>query len=292
MSALLRTFSPQTRDIGFPVRRLLPAAAQRSVGPFVFLDHMGPTGFAPGTTEGDVRPHPHIGLGTITYLFSGAIMHRDSLGVVQRIEPGAVNWMCAGRGVVHSERIPADVREQGIEVEGLQMWIALPEAQQECEPLFRHYAADVLPEWSEDGACWRLLAGQWDTHLSPVQLPIDTFYATGELDAQTRFVFPGHVAERAVYVVRGELEIEGSVLSAGMLAVLGPDHAEFIAREASCVMLLGGAPLDGPRLMWWNFVSTSRELIERAAAEWEADRFAKVPGEHERIPAPPLLLAR
>ncbi|GAB4063635.1 pirin family protein [Uliginosibacterium sediminicola] len=286
----LRILTPQTRDIGFPVRRLLPAAAQRSVGPFVFLDHMGPATFAPDSTEGDVRPHPHIGLATITYLFSGAIVHRDSLGVVQRIEPGAVNWMCAGRGVVHSERMPEDVRRNGDLVEGIQMWVALPAALEACEPQFLHYPAESLPQWEEAGAQWHLLIGHWGRHSSPVEQPSETFYASGKLAAQACFRFPSEVAERALYVVHGALQIGDQQVQAGSLAILDADFdAEILATEASCLMLLGGAPLDAPRQMWWNFVSTSRERIEEANADWVAERFPVVPGEHERIPAPPLL---
>lgn len=284
-----RLFKAQTRDIGFPVLRLLPQMGVRAVGPFVFLDHMGPARFAAGTTENDVRPHPHIGLGTITYLFSGAMMHRDSLGVVQRIEPGAVNWMCAGSGVAHSERIPEDIREASTEVEGIQMWIALPEAQQEMPPSFRHYAKDEMPHWDDAHAHWQLLIGQWGERVSPVIVPPKAFYATGELAAGACFEFPPHIAERAIYVAHGMLDIDGVPLDAGTLAVLSPESApKILASTTARIMLLGGAALDGPRHMWWNFVSASRERIEKAAADWESGRFAAVPGEAERIPAPPL----
>lgn len=279
---------PQSRDIGFTVRRLLPAMQARSVGPFVFLDHMGPAGFKAGTTENDVRPHPHIGLATVTYLFSGAIMHRDSLGVVQRIEPGAVNWMRAGRGVVHSERIPEDIRASGTQIEGIQMWVALPAEQQEAEPVFHHHAADSLPRWQDGGARWHLLIGHWGERNSPVTQPSPTFYAAGELSAGAVFRFPEGITERALYVVSGELLLEGEAVSEGTLAVLPTNWQGDIAAQAdSRVMLLGGAPLDGPRHMWWNFVSTSRERIAQAYEDWEGGRFANVPGEGERIPAPP-----
>lgn len=280
---------PQSRDIGFPVRRLLPAVQARSVGPFVFLDHMGPAAFEAGTTANDVRPHPHIGLGTLTYLFTGAMLHRDSLGVVQRIEPGAVNWMCAGRGVVHSERIPEDIRTHGIEVEGIQMWVALPADQQEREPTFRHYPAADLPCWQDGGARWHLLIGRWDERASPVEQPSATFYAAGELAAGARFAFPDTVVERAIYVARGALEAGAETAGAGTLVVLPADwRDDLLATADSRLMLLGGAPLDAPRHMWWNFVSTSRERIEQAYHDWEAGRFPSVPGETERIPAPPL----
>lgn len=287
--AVPRLLKAQIRDIGFPVMRLLPQAAVRAVGPFVFLDHMGPASFSAGTSENDVRPHPHIGLGTITYLFSGAMMHRDSLGIVQRIEPGAVNWMCAGRGVTHSERIPEDIRETGQQVEGIQMWIALPAAQQEMAPAFQHYAREELPSWGDGDSHWQLLIGQWGNQLSPVNVPPETFYASGQLAPAASFEFPPEITERAIYLAHGTLDIDGTSLEAGTLAVLTPESTPTIrASSAARIMLLGGAPLDGPRHMWWNFVSTSRERIEKAAADWESGLFASVPGEIERIPAPPL----
>ncbi|GAA5157986.1 pirin family protein [Viridibacterium curvum] len=280
---------PQSRDIGFTVRRLLPAVQARSIGPFVFLDHMGPARFKAGSTENDVRPHPHIGLGTLTYLFSGAIMHRDSLGIVQRIEPGAVNWMCAGRGVVHSERFPEDLRSSDTTVEGIQMWLALPADKQEVEPSFQHYPADVLPRWQDAGAHWHLLIGHWGERSSPVTQLSDTFYVAGELATGDRFSFPAHVIERALYVVSGALKLGEDSAGEGTLVVLPADwQGDITATADSRVMLLGGAPLDGPRHMWWNFVSTSRERIAQAYEDWEAGRFPVVPGETEYIPAPPL----
>ncbi len=289
MAAIAQILQGHEKDIGFTVRRLLPAARQRSVGPFVFLDHMGPAQFAAGTTEGDVRPHPHIGLGTITYLFSGAMMHRDSIGMVQRIAPGAVNWMSAGRGVVHSERVPGDIRERGIPVEGIQMWVALPAAHEDDEPQFRHTPAEALPEWEAGGARIRLLIGTWCERRSPVELPSETFYAAAELSAGTALTLPDEIAERAVYCASGTVDIDGAPVNAGSLAVIEPrSQVRLAAISDSRVMLLGGAPLDGPRHLWWNFVATDRARIERAAADWEAGRFPMVPGETERIPAPPL----
>jgi redox-sensitive bicupin YhaK (pirin superfamily) len=289
MAAIAQVLQGHEKDIGFTVRRLLPAARQRSVGPFVFLDHMGPAHFESGTTEGDVRPHPHIGLGTVTYLFSGAMIHRDSLGFVQRIEPGAVNWMSAGRGVVHSERLPEDVRASGQAVEGIQMWIALPAALEDSEPLFRHTPAANLPVWERDGARVRLLIGEWNGAHSPVDIPSETFYATADLAAEAAIDLPDAVVERALYCVAGVVEVEGQRVEAGSLAVfeIGA-HVRVSAVEAARVMLLGGAPLDGPRHIWWNFVASDRSRIERAAVDWEAGHFPNVPGETERIPAPPL----
>jgi redox-sensitive bicupin YhaK (pirin superfamily) len=281
--------SAQTRDIGFPVRRLLPASAVRSLGPFVFLDHMGPAYFPAGSTLNDVRAHPHIGLATVTYLFSGAMMHRDSLGVEQRIEPGAVNWMCAGAGIVHSERIPEDVRANQIAVEGIQMWVALPLDQETCAPAFHHTPADALPQWHDAHSHWTLLIGTWGAHRSPVTQASDTFYATGQLAAGSQIAFPRHVGQRGLYVAQGCVQIDGATYAAGTLAVLVPeaDHCIEVTKP-SRVMLLGGAPLDAPRHMWWNFVSSRRERIAQARTAWEQGKFAPVPGETERIPAPPL----
>ncbi|MCP1572828.1 redox-sensitive bicupin YhaK (pirin superfamily) [Herbaspirillum rubrisubalbicans] len=218
MSNILHKIQGLTRDIGFPVRRLLPAAAARTVGPFVFFDHMGPVEFDAGTTEGDVRPHPHIGLATVTYLFSGAMMHRDSLGVVQRITPGAVNWMAAGRGIVHSERIPDDIREQKVPVHGLQMWVALPAEQEEGDPLFRHYAAQEMPETTVGGARLHVLAGSAFGVSSPVITASPTLYVAGSTTEGAELEIAAEVQERALYVVRGDVTLDGERLEAGTLA--------------------------------------------------------------------------
>jgi len=278
---------PKTRDIGFPVKRLLPAAQRRAVGPFVFLDHMGPARFVPDTTEGDVRPHPHIGLATVTYLFSGAFMHRDSLGVVQRIDPGAVNWMTAGSGIVHSERVPEDVRTDGTPVQGIQMWVALPSANEEDAPSFRHYPAAVLPVSDVGGVRIVLLAGAMAGMESPVATPSPTIYAELQVAADRRCTLSPAYPELALYLVEGTIRFEDQVLEAPRLIVLDRDASvDFIATTASRLMLLGGAALEAPRHMWWNFVSSSAERIERAKRDWAEDRFGTVPGEHERIPLP------
>ncbi|KZE29608.1 pirin family protein [Crenobacter luteus] len=293
MNAVLHEIRALARDIGFPVRRLLPSVKAQSVGPFVFLDHMGPARFAAGTSDGDVRPHPHIGLATVTYLFSGAMMHRDSLGSVQRIEPGAVNLMSAGRGIVHSERIPADVRETGETVEGIQMWIALPIADEEGEPSFVHYPEDLLPRWRDGGADVHLLIGELLGRRSPVAVKSATLYAALTLAAGGAFVVPDAAPERALYVAQGEVTLDGAPVAPGTLLVLAPGATPRVeAAGGARLMLLGGAVLDGEtvgygrRVMWWNFVSSRRERIELAKADWRDGRFAPVPGETEFIPLP------
>ncbi len=287
MTQIRTRIASRIRDIGFPVRRLLPAFEARSVGPFVFLDHMGPAGFAHTGTEGDVRPHPHIGLATVTYLFSGAFMHRDSLGTVQRIEPGAINWMTAGRGVVHSERIPADIRARGEAVEGIQMWVALPQAHEDDAPGFWHHPAGTLPTLTLPGVALRVLVGDAFGLTSPVRTYDRTLFVAAELEADAAFTLPAGHPERAVYVVSGCVTVGGARVEAGTLVVLEPGtDVPVRADTAARLMLVGGDPLDGPRYMWWNFVSSSRARIEQAKADWKADRFEPVPGESEWIPLP------
>ena len=290
MSNIRHKIQGLTRDIGFPVRRLLPAAAVRTVGPFVFFDHMGPVEFDAGTTEGDVRPHPHIGLATVTYLFSGAMMHRDSLGMVQRITPGAVNWMASGRGIVHSERVPDDIREQKVPVHGLQMWVALPADQEDSAPLFRHYAAEDMPVAEVGGAKLHVLAGSAFGVTSPVATASPTLYVAASVAQGAALEIPADAAERAVYVVKGEVALDGERLEPGTLAILEPGAAVALKAGGDAVfMLLGGEPLDGPRFVWWNFVSTSKEKIEAAKTAWntrDKSVFPDIPGETEWIPLP------
>jgi redox-sensitive bicupin YhaK (pirin superfamily) len=275
---------PRTRDLGdgFQVRRALPAVEKRAVGPFVFFDQMGPVRLAPGHGL-DVRPHPHIGLATITYLFSGEILHRDSLGTVQPIRPGEVNWMTAGRGIVHSERTPAALRAAGAEAFGIQIWIGLPAAQEEVEPSFVHFKTPDLPLL--DGGL-RLVAGTLRGARSPVPTFSPMFYAVAELAAGASVTVPAEHEERAAYVAQGEVEIAGRPFPAGQLLILEPKK-EVVATAAadSRVLLLGGEPL-GHRHMWWNFVSSRKERLAQAAADWKAGRFAPVPGESEFIPLP------
>jgi len=287
MSAIVQRLTTHAHDIGFTVRRALPAATQRSIGPFVFLDHMGPARFPVGSTGGDVRPHPHIGLATVTYLFSGSMMHRDSLGSVQLIEPGAVNWMTAGKGIVHSERMPADIREHNRAVEGLQMWVALPRDKEECEPGFWHYAADALPQLEYPGAVVRVLCGHFGGAESPVLTTSPTLYLAVELRAQGSITLPADYAERGLYLTCGSVLIDGEAAEEFELVVLEAGvEVTITALEETRLMVVGGAPLDGPSLMWWNFVASDREKIEAAKIRWQTGQFARVPGETEFIPLP------
>ncbi|MBL8254900.1 MAG: pirin family protein [Candidatus Competibacter sp.] len=287
MSAIQHLILPQISDIGFPVQRLLPTAKIPAVGPFVFFDHMGPARFASEGTEGDVRPHPHIGLATVTYLYSGAMMHRDSLGHVQRIEPGAINLMAAGRGIVHSERVPADIRADQVAVQGIQIWLALPAEREEMEPAFHHYPAEALPTFTAEGVSLRLLIGSAFGLESPVIAYSPTFQADAELAAGAILELPPDYPERGVYLAEGQLAVDGEPLAAGQLVVLAPSRTVRLeARTPVRLMLLGGAPLDGKRFIYWNFVARSRERIEHAKADWAEGRFASVPGETEFIPAP------
>jgi redox-sensitive bicupin YhaK (pirin superfamily) len=279
---------PRTRDLGdgFTVRRALPAAERRMVGPFVFWDHMGPTVVAPGKGL-DVRPHPHIGLATVTYLFDGEIMHRDSLGTVQPIRPGAVNWMVAGRGIVHSERTPPELRAAGPSLSGIQSWVALPREQEECEPAFTHYPAEALPEMEGEGIRVRLIAGSLGGGTSPVQTASETLYAEIVLVPGAQMAVAAHYAERAIYVVSGRVFLAGRVCVPGELMVLAKGTAPTLAtQEYSRLMLFGGAPMDGPRHIWWNFVSSSTARIEQAKDDWRQGRFPPVPDETDCIPLP------
>lgn len=271
---------------GFQVRRALPVAQLRAVGPFVFLDQMGPARIPAGQGL-DVRPHPHIGLSTMTYLYEGEILHRDSLGTVQPISPGAINWMLAGRGIVHSERSPSHLRAREHRLFGLQFWVALPRAQEEAAPSFRHIDRDSVPALHEAGVDTRLLAGSMDGVAAPFNAPHPMICVDFEMvaGAATR-VSPGW-PERALYVSAGDVEIADARFSEGQLIVLAPGaEARLRALSNARVMLIGGEPLDGPRHIWWNFVSSSQDRIEQAKADWKAGRFAAVPGETEFIPLP------
>jgi len=285
-SPILRRIEGRARDIGIPVRRILPAAGQRMVGPFIFLDHMGPVTMPPGRGM-DVRPHPHIGLATVTYLFEGEIEHRDSLGVVQTIRPGDVNWMVAGRGIAHSERTGAELRKRGVSMNGIQSWVALPRAHEETAPSFRHHANASLPARTADGVALRLIAGTLDGMRAPVEVFSPTFYADLAMEGGAEYALPPEHAERAAYVADGEIAAGGESIAAGTLAVFAVGGTVALrASRASRVMILGGAPMDGERLIWWNFVSSSAERLECAKADWREGRFAPVPGETEFIPLP------
>ncbi|GMU73146.1 MAG: hypothetical protein AMXMBFR42_26010 [Burkholderiales bacterium] len=287
MPAIVHLVKPRERDLGsFPVRRLLPAAAARSVGPFVFVDHMGPLALAPG--EGvDVRPHPHIGLATVTWLWEGALVHRDSLGVVQTIEPGAVNWMTAGRGIVHSERSPPDDRARGPKLHGMQTWVALPREHEDAEPSFAHVAATDLPAFARGDASITVIAGRAFGARAPAPTFSDMLYAGASFASAGSLVLPAEHEERSVYAVDADLAIDGEPLPMHHLGVIEPGRVVTIeARGPARAMLIGGAALDGERFLWWNFVATSRERIERAKEDWREGRFAQVPGETEFIPLP------
>jgi hypothetical protein len=285
-SATLRRIEGRARDIGVPVRRILPAPGHRRVGPFIFLDHMGPVAMPPGRGM-DVRPHPHIGLATVTYLFEGEIVHRDSLGVVETIRPGDVNWMVAGRGIVHSERTGAELRQRGFAMNGIQSWVALPRAAEETASSFRHHPKASLPAREADGVALRLIAGTLAGLRSPVEVFSPTVYADLAMESGAEFALTDEHAERGAYVAEGEIEAGGEPVGAGILAIFATGGAIALrARQPSRVMLLGGAPMDGERLIWWNFVSSSAERLERAKADWKDERFAPVPGDPERIPLP------
>ena len=276
---------------GFTVRRLLPAARRRSVGPFIFFDHFGPVTVPPGTNY-DVRPHPHIGLATVTYLFEGAMMHRDSLGNQQLIEPGAINWMTSGHGIVHSERGPEHLRGRAHVSHGLQLWTALPREHEEDDPSFVHTPSAAIPQVQVGGARVRVLVGQAFGAASPVTTLCPTLYLDVMLAPGGRLELTALAPELAVYAVQGEVFVDAQAVSPWSMAVLEPGApAAVSAARAARFVLIGGDPLDGPRHMWWNFVASDRERILRASADWEAQRMGKVPGDDEFIPLPPARFA-
>jgi len=270
---------------GFLVRRVLPAAQRQAVGPFLFFDHFGPATELPAQDH-DVRPHPHIGLATVTYLFEGAILHRDSLGSVQEITPGAVNWMTAGRGIVHSERRPRRLAQQAYVNHGLQLWAALPAAHEEAEPSFSHTPAEALAPFAAGGAQVRVLIGEAFGRASPVPTFSPTLYLDVQLPAGAALDLPALAEERAVYPVDADLQVDGSPLPARHMGVLPAGATvRLAAAQPVRLVVVGGAPL-GRRHMWWNFVSSRRERIAQAAEDWDAGRMAHVPGDAERIPLP------
>ena len=285
--AIERVIVPRTSDLGgFTVRRALPSAQRRMVGPFIFFDHMGPAEFRAGQGI-DVRPHPHIGLATVTYLFAGEIMHRDSLGCVAPIRPGAVNWMSAGRGIAHSERTAPDHRVAGEPLHGLQCWVALPAPQEEGDPGFTHYDAAALPVETAEGKTVRLVTGRFMGLTSPVVTGWDTLMADVTLAAGASLPLDAETEERAIYVVSGEIEIAGDRFEGGRLLVFKPgDRITVRVASPARIAVVGGAAMDGPRHIWWNFVSSRKERIDQAKADWKAGRFEAVPGESEFIPLP------
>lgn len=290
--SILHLLKPHTKELspGFPVRRSLPAGVKQAVGPFLFFDHFGPVVAGPEDNH-DVRPHPHIGLATVTYLFEGAMMHRDSLGIVQRIEPGAINWMTAGRGIVHSERTPDDLRGVARRSHGLQLWVGLPAAHEETEPSFSHTAASDIPEVASSLANIRVLIGELDGRKSPVATLQPTLYLDVNAKPGARITLPAKMAgiaiERGVYSLEQPVRIDGEDVPAQHIAVIDPGvEAVVEAPEGGRFVVIGGEALDGHRFMWWNFVSTRKERIEEAKAAWTAQRMGKIPGETEWIPLP------
>jgi redox-sensitive bicupin YhaK (pirin superfamily) len=286
--ATAQVIVPRTVDLGdFEVRRALPSARTRMVGPFIFFDHFGPAEFRGGNGL-DVRPHPHIGLATVTYLFDGEIMHRDSLGTAMPIRPGEVNWMTAGRGIVHSERTPAERRVEHEPIHGLQMWVALPEAKEEIEAGFAHHDVAEFPVVAENGKNVRVVVGSLYGAASPLPVLHETFFADVHLTAGDALPVDAQHEERALYVLDGTIEIAGDRFERGRLLVFKPgDSVSVRSTSDAHFVLLGGAAMDGPRHIWWNFVSSRKERIEQAKAEWKAGRFGTVPGDEiEFIPLP------
>ncbi|MFN6565477.1 MAG: pirin family protein [Nostoc sp. ChiSLP01] len=283
---IVQLIEPLVKDLGgFSVRRSLPYRDRQMVGPFIFFDHIGPSVLPPN--EGlDVRPHPHINLATLTYLFDGAIMHRDSLGIVQEIQPGAVNWMTAGKGIVHSERSPDSERHNEAMIHGIQTWIALPVEHEETDPWFIHYPAQTLPSWEENGVTIKLIAGEACGYTSPVKVFSPVLYLDVVLSANTHFTIPTGYSEIAVYSVTEGLSISDRLLEPYSLAILEPgNEIELSAAVSARCIVIGGEPL-GTRYKWWNFVSSRRERIEQAKADWHEGRFATVPDETELAPLP------
>jgi len=279
---------PRARDIGgFEVRRALPSAKRRLVGPFIFFDRMGPAILRAGQAL-DVRPHPHIGLATVTYLFDGNIRHRDSLATEMVIRPGDVNLMTAGRGIVHSERSPEEQRGGPLALSGLQTWLALPDSREEMEPVFEHTERKNLPESEGEGASFRVIIGSFQGLRSPVRTQSETLYADIRLEKGAGIRIPADTEERAIYVLGGVIDIAGDRFPADRLLVFREgDEVVVKAEEAAHFMLFGGAALGSKRYIWWNFVSSSRERIEQAKEEWRTGRFDIVPGDAEDfIPLP------
>ncbi|HEY3596568.1 MAG TPA: pirin family protein [Paraburkholderia sp.] len=286
-SSIKAVLTPHLRDIGnLTVRRVLPAMAARLIGPFIFFDHMGPATLPAGTGL-NVRPHPHIGLATVTYLFEGAIMHRDSLGSHQKIIPGDVNWMTAGSGIVHSERTPDEARASGSNVHGIQTWVALPVANEDTDPSFEHHAAATLPQIERNGVTLRVIAGTAFGHTAPARTFSGMLYVAAHFTPGSAFALEPEHDERGVYLVEGDLTIDGTPLEAGQMAVLAPGETVTLASsKGATAMVLGGEKLDGERFIEWNFVASSREKIERAKTAWTNQQMGKVPGETEWIPLP------
>jgi redox-sensitive bicupin YhaK (pirin superfamily) len=286
--AILQLVSARQRDLGgFTVRRVLPAEGRQMVGPFIFFDHLGPAQFDPGHGI-DVRPHPHIALATVTYLFLGSLEHRDSLGNVREIRPGDVNWMTAGKGIAHSERTPHPARAAGEKIHGIQSWVALPDGHEDMDPDFTHYPASVIPGRVLDGVTLSVVAGEALGLRSPVVTLWPTLYVHAQFAPGAVLEVPAEHEERAVYVVNGELNVDDRPIGEGQLAALEPSRTVRLRAEGNVrAMLLGGNRFPTPRYIWWNFVASSQERIAHAKARWANRQFAPVPGETEFIPLPP-----
>lgn len=280
----MQWLEPTLKDLGgFSIKRFLPNASQRAVGPWVFFDHAGPAIFAAG--EGvDVRPHPHIGLATVTYLFEGELIHRDSLGCVQAIRPGDINLMTSGRGIVHSERTDADYRKQDHQLHALQLWLALPDEHEQCEPAFDHYPADAIPEYVAQGVHARVMIGEAHGEISPVKQYAPTLYCEYTLAAGASVMLP-EASERALYVLSGQATLSDDIVEAHQMVVLPEGHVELGAAEALQCVLIGGDSV-GRRHLEWNFVASSKELIEKAKQDWKDQAFDAISGESEFIPLP------
>ena len=287
MSAAILKSHEKDLGGGFVVRRLLPSAVKQAVGPFIFFDHFGPIDVAPDANH-DVRPHPHIGLATVTYLFEGAIDHRDSIGSYQRIEPGAINWMTAGRGIVHSERTPHDLAGQPHRTHGLQLWAALPKAHEEDEPSFTHTPQADIPVVPLDGAVVKVLIGTAFGQTSPVRTYMQTLYLDVGLQAGRELRLEGLPLEAAIYPISGDVLVDGVALVPHTMALLEEGKVPVVTAGGGPVqfVVIGGAPLDGHRYLFWNFVSSSKERLAQAADDWSAQRMGQVPGETEFIPLP------
>jgi redox-sensitive bicupin YhaK (pirin superfamily) len=285
-SSIRYLLAPEEKDLGgFTVRRLLPGNLLKAVGPFVFFDHLGPVRFAPGQGI-DVRPHPHIGLATITYLFEGEILHRDSLGTIKPIRPNEINWMTAGSGIVHSERTPPEVRSAGHSLHALQLWVALPTNDEETTPSFLHYDATELPETNDSDRSIRVMIGEAFGVSSPVKTWSPTLYVEVNLKAGASVTLPDHIEERAVYTIAGGLKAKATRLPLHTMTVFDRFPViELVAQEDTRLVIIGGTPL-GKRTVWWNLVASRKELIEKAKENWREGRFPKVPGETEFIPLP------
>ena len=286
MSNIAKLLTPHIQDLGgFNARRSLPHEEHTMVGSFIFFDHLGPATFAPNKGV-DVRPHPHINLSTVTYLFEGSLLHRDSLGYTQEIHPGAVNWMIAGKGIVHSERSPESDRQKESILHAIQIWVALPTEAEEIEPSFSHYPPENIPHWTENGVAIALIAGELGNKKSPVKTLSPTLYCDLAFEPDGRFILDAEYSERAIYTVTEGIVVDGEELPQHRLAILSPDSiVEISAADKARCMIIAGEPV-GKRYKWWNFVSSSTERIEQAKQDWQAGKFPQILDENEFIPLP------